>query len=99
MQTPYEILGVKPEADDAEIRARYLDLIKQYTPEHHPQKFAAIRDAYEKLKDLNARVLQRLFGHDRHLSFDAIIEEYLCRMPRRRITLREFLAMPSIQNH
>jgi curved DNA-binding protein CbpA len=95
--TPYEILGIKPEAEDAEIRARYLELIKQYTPEHSPQKFAAIRDAYEKLKDLETRVQQRLFGYDRHLSFDEIIEEYVCRMPRRRIPLKDFLAMPPIR--
>ena len=53
MTDPFEILGLAVDSDDAAIRRRYLELVKQFSPEHHPEKFAKIRQAYESLKDLD----------------------------------------------
>ena len=46
MTDPYAVLGLSPDSDDAAIRRRYLELVRQYTPEHHPKKFAEIRAAF-----------------------------------------------------
>lgn len=91
MNDLYGILGVQPEDDDETIRKRYLELVRQFTPEHHPEKFAQIRAAYEKLKDLDARVRYRLFEQGRRDTIDDVIEELTCRMTRRRLTLQELL--------
>ncbi len=48
---PFAILGVSPNAGEAEVRARYLELVKKYPPEHEPEKFREIRAAFEAAKD------------------------------------------------
>ncbi|MCG6908071.1 MAG: J domain-containing protein [Desulfobacteraceae bacterium] len=61
---PYEILGLTPEADDAAIRTAYLELVRRYPPDHHPQRFAAVSEAYQILKDEGARLRHQLFNLD-----------------------------------
>jgi curved DNA-binding protein CbpA len=91
MQDSYAVLGLPPDSDDAAIRRRYLELVRQFTPEHNPQKFAEVRAAYERLKDLNTRLRYRLFEAGRNESIDALIEEMTCRSPRRRVSLATLL--------
>jgi len=93
MTDPYEVLSLPADADDEAIRRRYLELVRQFTPEHHPEKFAAIRQAYESLKDLSTRLRRRLFDVGEHESVQAIIEELACRSPRRRMSLEALLAL------
>ena len=88
---PYAVLGVAPESDDETIRRRYLELVRTYTPEQHPARFAAVREAYEKLRDLDSRVRFRLFEQGREESIEPIIEEIACRTPRRRFGLQTLL--------
>jgi curved DNA-binding protein CbpA len=92
MNDPYVVLGLAPDSDDEAIRRRYLELVKQFSPEQQPQKFAAIRAAYEQLRDLDTRLRHRLFETGRHESVEAIIEELTCRSPRRRVPLETLLA-------
>ncbi len=92
MADPYTVLGVPADADDEAIRRRYLELTREFTPEHHPERFAAVRAAYEKVKDLDARVRHRLFEAGKEDTIEAIIEEAACRTPRRRTGLRALLA-------
>jgi curved DNA-binding protein CbpA len=91
MLDAYAILGLPADSDDETIRRRYLELVRQYTPEHHPQKFAEVRAAYEQLKDLDTRLRHRLFEAGQSESLDAIIEELTCRSPRRRLSLTTLL--------
>ena len=92
MTDPYAVLGVPPDADDEAIRKRYLELTREFTPEHHAARFAAVRAAYEKVKDLDARTRFRLFDAGRDDTIEAITEEAACRTPRRRTGLRALLA-------
>ena len=91
MDDPYSVLGLLPDSDDETIRRRYLEFVRQYSPEHHPQRFAAIRAAYESLRDQNARLRHRLFEAGKRESVDALVEEIECRSPRRRVSLKELL--------
>lgn len=93
MSDPYAILGLPPDSDDDTIRRRYLQLVREFSPERHPQKFAEVRQAYESLKDLNTRLQHRVFEAGKNESVDAIIEELTCRMPRRRLSLKELFAL------
>jgi curved DNA-binding protein CbpA len=93
MTDPYAVLGLPDESDDEAIRRRYLELVRQYSPEHHPEKFAAIRAAYEQLRDLNTRLRHRLFEAGKRESIDAILEEIECRSPRRRVSLKTLLSL------
>jgi curved DNA-binding protein CbpA len=93
MADPYQVLGLDANSDDAAIRKRYLELVKQFTPEHHPEKFAAVRAAYESLRDLTTRVRHRLFEAGKNESLDAIIEELECPKQRRRVSLQNLLML------
>ena len=58
-QTPYEVLGVKPDASADEIRKVYRKLAKQFHPDLNPGKpeaeehFKSISAAYDLLSDLS----------------------------------------------
>jgi len=91
MTDPYAVLGLPADSDDETIRRRYLELVKQFSPERHPDKFAAIRRAYESLRDLETRLKYRLFEAGKTESIDAILEELACRTTRRRLALPTLL--------
>ena len=91
MPNAYDILGVKPDALDEIIRQRYLALVREFSPELHPQKFAAIRAAYEKLKTLVARTNYRLFQFNNDDTIEELIEDATCQMTRRRHSLDSLL--------
>jgi len=61
MKNPYEILGVKKQATDQEIKLAFKKLAKKYHPDLHPDdkqaeaKFKDIAGAYEFLKDKDRR--------------------------------------------
>src|SRR5262245_13998313 len=93
MSDPYEVLGLPADSDDETIRRRYLELVRQFTPEQAPDKFAAVRQAYEELRDLNTRLRYRLFEAGRKESIEALIEEITCRTSRRRVPLKTLLSV------
>jgi curved DNA-binding protein CbpA len=88
MTDPYAVLGLSADSDDETIRRRYLELVKQFSPEHHPEKFAAIRRAYESLRDLETRLRHRMFEAGRTESIDGVLEELARRTSRRRLPLQ-----------
>jgi hypothetical protein len=93
MTDPYEILGLSPDSDDTAIRKRYLDLVKEHPPERSPEKFRAIRAAYDQLRDVTTRVRGRLFEPKSSRTIDPLIEEVACQTPRRRLSLKALIAM------
>jgi curved DNA-binding protein CbpA len=92
MTDPYEELGLPGDADDETIRTRYLELVRQFSPEHHPERFAAIRAAYDSLRDEDTRLRHRLFEAGKRESIEGILEEIECRSPRRRLSLTTLLS-------
>jgi curved DNA-binding protein CbpA len=88
---PYEVLALPADSDDETIRRRYLELVRQFPPERSPEKFAAIRQAYESLRDLTTRLQYRLFEAGKKESVEAIIQELACRSHRRRVSLATLL--------
>ncbi|HPE59493.1 MAG: hypothetical protein KDI15_11840 [Thiothrix sp.] len=71
MNNPYLILGLPeylPEnpldetgLDDATVKSAYLQQLRRYPPEQHPQVFQQIRRAYEQLETRQKRLQQALF--------------------------------------
>ncbi|MCL5096010.1 MAG: DnaJ domain-containing protein [Candidatus Omnitrophica bacterium] len=59
---PFLVLGISVTADDKEIRKAYLEAVKIASPEAHPQRFKALNEAYEKIKDEPSRLNYCLFN-------------------------------------
>jgi curved DNA-binding protein CbpA len=93
MSNPWEVLGLAENCDDDTIRRRYLELVRQYPPERNPDRFAAIRQAYDSTRDLTTRLHYRLFESGKKDTVDAIIEELTCRNQRRRVPLEALLSI------
>ena len=64
MSDPYEVLGLADDADEAEIRRRYLELVRQSPPDREPERFAAVRAAYDEVRDPVRRLEAQLFRVD-----------------------------------
>jgi curved DNA-binding protein CbpA len=90
---PYAVLGLPSDCDDETIRRRYLELVRRHSPEHDPERFTAIRSAYEALRDQTTRLRYRLFEAGQKENVDAILEELVCRTSRRRVPLKELLSI------
>ncbi len=52
---PYEVLGVRADADAREIRTAFARLVRQVSAEKEPERFQEIREAYEILRDPHRR--------------------------------------------
>ena len=92
MTDPYDTLGLPVDADDDAIRRGYLELVRQFPPEQAPERFAAVRAAYERLRDRDTRLKHRLVEIGRRGTLDGLIEDVACRTPRRRLTLADLLS-------
>jgi len=93
MSDPYEVLGIDPGSDDAEIRRRYLELVRRYPPDQHPERFAAVREAYDELRDPVARLSARLFLHKTHETMDAILADVEQRLRTARIPVKILISL------
>jgi curved DNA-binding protein CbpA len=58
---PYAVLGLSRQASEADIKRAYFQLVRQFPPERQPEKFRAIRTAYEQLRDPAQRARMDLF--------------------------------------
>jgi hypothetical protein len=60
MRDPFSVLGVADDAGDAEIRRRYLTLVREFPPDRAPERFQELRAAYEALSDERKRLETKL---------------------------------------
>jgi DnaJ-domain-containing protein 1 len=62
MRNANETLGVSSNADGAEIRSRYLQLVREFPPDRAPERFAEIRAAYDELRNPIVELERKLFS-------------------------------------
>ncbi|MEY4195739.1 MAG: hypothetical protein RLZZ226_2107 [Pseudomonadota bacterium] len=62
MQTPFELLEVPDEADDAAIKKAYLRKVRENPPERDGVAFQTIRTAYETIQTRPDRIRYALFN-------------------------------------
>ena len=72
----YKILGTRSNIGQGRIKEKYIEKLKQFPPETHPEEFQEIRRAYEILGDVNKRKqydMRRKYGE----KFEKIMEEVM----------------------
>jgi curved DNA-binding protein CbpA len=76
IRDPFTVLGVADDAGDAEIRRRYLALVRDFPPDRAPERFQELRAAYEALSDERKRLATKLLHTNSaalsRLSMDAL---------------------------
>ena len=76
-----QILRLQRGADKEEVRKSYIKMTRRYPPEHFPQKFKQIKEAYEQLTLswplMETRVKQLLTARDTEQLMQNILEEPL----------------------
>jgi len=91
----YLTLGLDLDTTDEEVRRKYLNLVKTYTPENDPVMFRQITEAYEALKDVRSRVKSRLFASQKATDFEEELYSLinLTTLKRKRVGLQKLMAM------
>ena len=64
MKNPFDVLAIAETADDEAIKKAYLQKVREYPPEHEPERFQAVRAAFEAIKTRRDRLRYRLFQQD-----------------------------------
>jgi curved DNA-binding protein CbpA len=64
MNDAEEVLGVAANATEEEIRAAYLQKIREHPPDTSPEEFERIRDAWETLRNPRRRARSLLLAAD-----------------------------------
>lgn len=93
MADAYEVLGLKAGASEADVRRRYLELVREYPPDREPERFAAVRAAYDQLRDPVERLRARLFSLESDDSLDAILADAKQRLRSVRIPTGTLLSL------
>jgi curved DNA-binding protein CbpA len=96
MSDPYEVLGLPGHADETEIRQRYLELVRQFPPDRAPERFAAIRAAYEEVRDPGRRLEAQLFETATSDSLDTIAADLRARLTAGRLPLDVLLSLADL---
>ena len=81
---PFLTLGLTEQATEEQIRARYLELVKQFPPERAPEEFQKINAAYERARD-PLKLAQELLSHSRPRHpplWDEVIKQHAQQPPR-----------------
>lgn len=69
----YRVLDLDSDCTEEELRRRYLELVRQFPPEKHPEKFSEIHSAYEKLSNPLEHLESELFEIATKDSFEKVL--------------------------
>ena len=76
MESAYNLLHVEKNASPEEVRKAYVRLVRRYPPEHFPEKFTALRKAYQQLAlsdDFLAEITEQICGSENALEAAACL--------------------------
>jgi curved DNA-binding protein CbpA len=93
MSDPYKVLDVPHNADEAAIRQRYLELVRQFPPDRFPERFAEVRAAYDDLRDPVTRLKNQIFEFNDSESIEDAIADVRSRIRAARIPVETLLSL------
>ena len=93
MRDPLETLGLSHHASAAEIRSRYLQLVREFPPDRAPERFAEIRAAYDELRAPARRIEEQLFSLRTRDSLEAIAADVRSKLRGARLSAEALLSL------
>lgn len=93
MIDPFATLGLPLHASPDEVRARYLQLVRENPPDRAPERFAAIRAAYDELRDPARQLADQLFTLRSHESLAELRRSLQDKLATQRPSLDALLAL------
>ena len=94
MDDHFDVLGLTKDASESEIRQRYLELVRAFSPERAPERFAAIHAAYSALRDPTARLESQLFSVECESdSLDSLASDLRQRLRHMRLPVDTLLSL------
>ena len=93
MPNAYETLGLPINADEAQIRSRYLQLVREFPPDRAPERFAEIRAAFDDLRDPTAQLERRLFNLANRDSIEALQADIVARLRTVQLPIAAILSL------
>ncbi|MCS7467422.1 J domain-containing protein [Stieleria sp. ICT_E10.1] len=80
---PFAVLGLKAGCDEAEVRARYLELVREHPPEKDAEMFGKIQAAYQAARDPLFLAKQLIwFDEQEPRPWKQILDEQAAQTPR-----------------
>jgi curved DNA-binding protein CbpA len=92
-EDPYVVLGIGADADEGQIRQRYLQLVREHPPERDPQGFASVRAAYDQVRDPVVSLKRRLFDLTATDGIDQLISAQMQQNKTKRIPTELLLSL------
>jgi len=80
---PYLVLDLPPDAGDGDVRSAYQRLLRKYPPEHRPEQFQKIQEAYGLLRTSRERWRWKLLHLQDQRSGPVEALEEFARLPAR----------------
>ncbi|HEX5442755.1 MAG TPA: DnaJ domain-containing protein [Pirellulales bacterium] len=93
MADPYEVLAVSARASEAEVRERYLQLVREFPPDRAPERFAEIRAAFDELRDPKRRLAKQVFSLAADDSLESLTADLRSRLLSARVPSEVLLAL------
>ncbi len=93
MADPYQVLGLDAGSSEADIRRRYLELVRQFPPDREPLRFTEVRAAYDQLRDPVVRLKSQLFDLKLDDSIETITSEFRHRLRAAHISTETLLRL------
>ena len=94
---PYAILGLEPGVSEADVRRRYLELVRQHPPDRAGDRFTEIHRAYEELRDPAVRLESQLFDLDKGEGMAGILADCRRRLRTARLPTQLLLSLAESQ--
>ena len=70
---PWAVLGVDMDATDQQVRAAYIDKVRQHPPDRDQEQFERVRDAYEELRDPRRRAKRMFLSVDPYQELPSLL--------------------------
>ena len=80
IEDPWSVLDVSEQADQDQIRAAYIEKVKQFPPDRCGKQFERIRAAYAQLKDPLLLRMRAILGESPSAPLASLLDDH----PRRR---------------